>query len=575
MRLRSVFKWLLTFVCLAESVSASELNADVRQTIEFLIKNELKQSTLSTEQQYHELLWFARASKPYKGMTIHVVSEDIPTHRYESNVLAKAFSQITGIKVIHEITQEDDVVKKMSVQMETDINIYDAYVNDVDFIGTHSRFKKARSLSSLMEGDWQAITLPTLDIEDFIGIDFATGMDGSLYQLPTQQFANLYWYRHDWFSRNDLQIKFRDLYGYELGVPQNWAAYEDIAEFFTHFVKEIDGKRVWGHMDYGKYEPSLGWRISDSWLSLAGVNDIPDLNTPYRSQDLVGDWGIRVKNCHPVGSSVKRGGALDSPAAIYAVEKYVNWLHDFAPPEAKDLTFSTASDYLAKGNVAQQVFWYTAFIPSMYTNKLTDGNGLPLWRVAPSPRGRYWKEGMKSGYQDISGWTILNSTPDNRAAAAWLYAQFVVSKSVSMQKFLAGVTPIRQSDLQSAYLNDNKEKWGGLLEFYQSEARNHWTPTGLSVPDYAALSSAWWQYIGPAVSKDKTVSQSMEALANEMDRRMFVLAKNSDIECSPKIGEKDNTYRHLSDESSPWAARLAEESAVTLTYKEALEVWQK
>jgi glycerol transport system substrate-binding protein len=40
-----------------------------------------------------------------------------------------------------------------------------------------------------------------LDVDDFIGKSFTTGPDGKLWQLPDQQFANLYWFRKDWFER--------------------------------------------------------------------------------------------------------------------------------------------------------------------------------------------------------------------------------------------------------------------------------------------------------------------------------------------------------------------------------------
>jgi len=36
---------------------------------------------------------------------------------------------------------------------------------------------------------------------------------------------------------------------------------------------------------------------------------------------------------------------------------------------------------------------------------VTDATGAPLWRVAPTPHGRYWDEGMKVGYQDAGSWT--------------------------------------------------------------------------------------------------------------------------------------------------------------------------
>src|SRR5690606_9090896 len=129
------------------------------------------------------------------------------------------------------------------------------------------------------------------------------------YQLPDQQFANVYWFRADWFARPDLREKFKAKYGYDLGVPTNWSAYEDIADFFTNDVKELDGKKVYGHMDYGKKDPSLGWRFTDAWLSMAGEGDkgIPN-GLP------VDEWGIRVDGCHPVGASMERGGGTNSPA---------------------------------------------------------------------------------------------------------------------------------------------------------------------------------------------------------------------------------------------------------------------
>ena len=130
--------------------------------------------------------------------------------------------------------------------MQSGENIYDAYVNDSDLIGTHFRYQQVRNLSDWMQNEGSAVTSPTLDLEDFIGISFTTGPDGKIYQLPDQQFANLYWFRYDWFTDPAIKAQFQAKYGYELGVPVNWSAYEDIAEFFTNDVREIDGQRVYG-----------------------------------------------------------------------------------------------------------------------------------------------------------------------------------------------------------------------------------------------------------------------------------------------------------------------------------------
>ena len=49
--------------------------------------------------------WFVDAAKPFAGMDIKVVSETITTHDYESKTLAKAFTDITGIKVTHDLIE--------------------------------------------------------------------------------------------------------------------------------------------------------------------------------------------------------------------------------------------------------------------------------------------------------------------------------------------------------------------------------------------------------------------------------------------------------------------------------------
>ncbi len=81
------------------------------------VDNEFQPSTLTKDQQIKEMEWFIKAAKPFKGMEIKVVSETIPTHEYESKVLAKAFYEITGIKVTHDLIQEGDVIEKLQTQM--------------------------------------------------------------------------------------------------------------------------------------------------------------------------------------------------------------------------------------------------------------------------------------------------------------------------------------------------------------------------------------------------------------------------------------------------------------------------
>src|ERR1700752_5541032 len=116
------------------------------------IDSEFQPSTLSKADQLKEMQWFEKAAAPFKGMEINVVSETITTHEYESRTLAKAFTEITGIKVKHDLIQEGDVVEKLQTSMQSGKSIYDGWISDSDLIGTHWRYGKILPLSDFMSG---------------------------------------------------------------------------------------------------------------------------------------------------------------------------------------------------------------------------------------------------------------------------------------------------------------------------------------------------------------------------------------------------------------------------------------
>jgi glycerol transport system substrate-binding protein len=545
------------------------------------IDSEFQPSVLSKEDQLKELEWFVAAAKPFVGMEVNVLSETIPTHEYEAKTLARAFFEITGIKVNHQLLGEGEVVQAVQTQMQTNRNLYDAYINDSDLIGTHSRLQSAVNLTDWMAGEGKDVTLPTLDVKDFIGASFTTGPDGKLYQLPDQQFANLYWFRKDWFDKPELKAKFKAKYGYDLGVPVNWSAYEDIAKFFSEDVKTIDGKRIYGHMDYGKRAPDLGWRMTDAWLSMAGASSkgLPN-GRP------IDEWGIRMEegSCNPKGASVSRGGETNGPASVYAIARWDDWLRKYAPPGAADYDFYQSLPALAQGNVAQQIFWYTAFTASMVApkkdgNNTVDDAGTPLWRMAPSPKGSYWQEGMKLGYQDAGSWTLFKSTPIDRRKAAWLYAQFVVSKTVDTKKSHTGLTFIRDSTVRHASFTERAGKLGGLVEFYRSPDRVMWTPTGVNVPDYPKLAQLWWQQIGDVNSGAFTPQKAMDRLAEEMDQVMARMQEADEKAktyggCGPRLNKPVDPKEWLGKPDGP-KAKLANEKpkGVTMAYEEIVKRW--
>jgi glycerol transport system substrate-binding protein len=571
-RLHKSFLLVALFVCLIFTgfVFAEESQIEIDEELLKSIAAQFPNSVLSEEEKIKELEWFARTSAPFKGMTISSVGEPIPTIIWENEVLAPLFEKLTGIKVMSDAIDEGMVVETFYRQIASKQHIYDIYINDTDLLGTHMRKQSCVNLTEFMANEGKDFTNPYQDFDDYLNLEFGQDYDGNQLQLPDNQFVNLYIFRYDWFNDPKYQAMFKEKYGYELGVPLNWAAYEDIANFWTNDVNEINGVKIYGNQDYGKPSPHLGWRITDAWLSIAGVGD---KGVPFGYP--VDDWGLRAEDKIPKGFSVSRGGELNGPAAVYAVDKYIEWMKKYAPPAAVALDCFESADIFGGGNIAQQISMYTCFLASdayrSPESPVTDENGNPLWRLAPTPHGKYWEEGMKIGYQDCGAWTIPVTTDPEKRKAAWLWAQFCTCKTVDVEKFIAGVTPIRKSTVWSDWATENEGRLGGLITFYKSPMEDKFTPTGPNVPDYALLAEQFWHYISPAATGELTVEEAMDQLAAKCDS---LLEKLKTPALSPQLNEeKDDSY-WLEAPGSPKAKIEEEEEPRTMPYDEMLERWK-
>jgi len=116
--------WISLFICAGVALmcfsqpSQAAVDEKTAAAIDKWIQ-EFQPSALTKEEAKKELEWFAEAGKPYKGMTITSCSETISAHVFDSDVSAKAFEEITGIKVKHDLIGEGDVVDRIARQVQT------------------------------------------------------------------------------------------------------------------------------------------------------------------------------------------------------------------------------------------------------------------------------------------------------------------------------------------------------------------------------------------------------------------------------------------------------------------------
>ncbi|MFT6276212.1 MAG: glycerol transport system substrate-binding protein [Halioglobus sp.] len=170
----------------------------------------------------------------------------------------------------------------------------------------------------------------------------------------------------------------------------------------------------------------------------------------------------------------------------------------------------------------------------------------------------------------------MKSTPVARAKAAWLYAQFVVSKTVDVRKSHVGLTFIRDSTINHASFTERAPKLGGLVEFYRSPARASWSPTGTNIPDYPKLAQLWWQNIGDATAGAKTAQQSLDALCGAQEKLLKRLQRAGVQKAyGPKLNERKDAQYWLAQPGAP-KPKLDNEkpTPITVSYDELLKSWQ-
>ena len=142
---KTVRRSLLAGTVLASALTLATLpafaqSADQLNAARKWIDQEFQPSSLSKEDQMKEMEWFIKAAEPFRGWTSWWCPRPSPPMNTNRRRSLRAFTEITGIKIKHDLIQEGDVIEKLQTQMQSGRNVYDAYINDSDLIGTHFRY---------------------------------------------------------------------------------------------------------------------------------------------------------------------------------------------------------------------------------------------------------------------------------------------------------------------------------------------------------------------------------------------------------------------------------------------------
>lgn len=446
--------------------------------------------------------WWKQVTAPYKGLTIHGISESTPASKIAiKQELAPLFEQLTGIKVQFEVTSWDAMYTKSLSDMSRGTGIYDFVYVEQDTAFDYIQQNWIVDLTKYI-ADNPKLTDPNLDLNDFISyIDYFKDTAGNLYAVPFEAYPKTIVYRKDLFEDPTIQAAFKAEFGWNLRPAMNWKEYEQIAKFFTEWGKK-EGVELYGHVAEAKTHPCLAWEQTLSVWPLFGIYN----------------WGI---NPETLGGSVAKGGMVNSEKTKAVVKQWIDRLQ-FAPPGVRTYTWDEVAASIASGKVVQGLLYTEnlGWICQDRTKSNVIGKlGVALPPTAPGVMEEAVRGTGYLGYYDGGAMGIPRSS--TKKEAAWLFIQWISRKEFAPVFAIKATGAVRKSTFDLLEVKEADKKLGGVFEF--SQKYGHMFAGCPKFPGVLSLIDKYLVWLSKASSGETPVDEALDALAKEVDQHFVDL----------------------------------------------------
>lgn len=352
--------------------------------------------------------------------------------------LSKDFEAQSGIKMNFEFVPWPNFADRMLNELNSGGQLCDLLIGDSQWIGGSAENGHYVKLNDFFDKEG-------ISMDDFAPATvyaYSTWPKGTpnYYALPAMGDANGWFYRKDWFARPEIQAEFKEKYGRDLAEPKTQKELLEIAQFFQG--REIDGQTVYG--------ASIFTERGSEGITMGATGAL------YA-------WGFKYEN---TPGSYDMEGAVNSPAAVEALEFYKELYKTGTPPGYDNAYMEQSLDAFKSGQVAMAMNWF-AFFPGLYADPNTGGDKIDFFVNPPQNQ-----PASTLGGQGISVVSYTDNMDGALAYIKWFAQPDVQKKWWSMGGYSCHKAVLEDPNFVNTapFAGDFLEAMGAVQDFWQEPA---------------------------------------------------------------------------------------------------------
>ena len=385
--------------------------------------------------------------------------------------LSKEFEAQSGHTMSFEFIPWPNFADRMLNELNSGGQLCDLLIGDSQWIGGGAENGHYVKLNDFFDSE-------SISMDDFAPATvyaYSTWPKGTpnYYALPAMGDANGWFYRKDWFARDDIRAAYKEATGKELGEPQSQSELMEIAKFFQG--REIDGNTVYG--------AAIFTERGSEGITMGATGAL--YTHGFKYENTPGKYDME--------------GAVNSPGAIAGLEYYKELYDCCTPPGYTNSYMGESLDAFKSGQAAMAMNWF-AFFPGLYADPDTGGDKIDFFVNPPETQA-----GSTLGGQGIS---VVSYSESQDAALE--YIKWFANPEVQAKWWSLGGYSAHNSVLNDPGFVDSQPFAGDFLEAMK-DVQDFWQE-----PTYAELLLAMQKRLHDYIVADQgTAEEALNKLIED------------------------------------------------------------